>query len=89
MWRNEKYETVPLDVQGTDEDDSKGTRDSLYPQTAVSHNNRKTFLSTDFVQFLICFPVFLVQHNLQGKLWTNIWTFECFSLHLLSGTGDM
>uniref|UniRef100_A0A673FNA5 Anoctamin n=1 Tax=Sinocyclocheilus rhinocerous TaxID=307959 RepID=A0A673FNA5_9TELE len=32
MWRNEKYETVPLDVKGIDEDNSKGTRDSLYPQ---------------------------------------------------------
>ncbi|XP_016396298.1 anoctamin-1-like isoform X3 [Sinocyclocheilus rhinocerous] len=35
MWRNEKYETVPLDVKGIDEDNSKGTRDSLYPQAAL------------------------------------------------------
>ncbi|KAI2662224.1 Anoctamin-1 [Labeo rohita] len=35
MWRNEKYETVPLDVKGIDEDSSKGTRDSLYPKTAL------------------------------------------------------
>ncbi|KAL1270695.1 hypothetical protein QQF64_029711, partial [Cirrhinus molitorella] len=35
MWRNEKYETVPLDVKGIDEDNSKGTTDSLYPQTAL------------------------------------------------------
>ncbi|XP_058637346.1 anoctamin-1a isoform X4 [Onychostoma macrolepis] len=35
MWRNEKYETVPLDVKGIDEDNSKDTRDSLYPQTAL------------------------------------------------------
>lgn len=41
MWRNEKYETVPLDVKGTDEDNSKGTKDLLYPQAAVSHNNRE------------------------------------------------
>lgn len=41
MWRNEKYESVPLDVkEGVDEDNSKGTRDSLYPGSAVSHNNR-------------------------------------------------
>lgn len=40
MWRNEKYESVPLDVKGIDEDNSKGTSDSLYPGTAVSHNNR-------------------------------------------------
>ncbi|KTF79728.1 hypothetical protein cypCar_00035928 [Cyprinus carpio] len=41
MWRNEKYETVPLDVQGTDEDDSKGTRDSLYPQTALRKSQQE------------------------------------------------
>uniref|UniRef100_A0A8C1PDM0 Anoctamin n=2 Tax=Cyprinus carpio TaxID=7962 RepID=A0A8C1PDM0_CYPCA len=35
MWRNEKYETVPLDVKGIDEDNSKGTTDSLYPQAAL------------------------------------------------------
>ncbi|XP_051757647.1 anoctamin-1a isoform X2 [Ctenopharyngodon idella] len=35
MWRNEKYESVPLDVKGIDEDDSKGTRDSLYPGSAL------------------------------------------------------
>ncbi|XP_016330839.1 anoctamin-1-like isoform X2 [Sinocyclocheilus anshuiensis] len=35
MWRNEKYETVPLDVKEIDEGNSKGTRDSLYPQTAL------------------------------------------------------
>lgn len=55
MWRNEKYESVPLDVKGIDEDNSKGTRDSLYPQTgsAVSHKNRgiiplHTFRSFNF-----------------------------------------
>lgn len=52
MWRNEKYETVPLDEKGIDEDNSKGTRDSLYPQTTVSHNNRQTFLCTHFVHFI-------------------------------------
>ncbi|XP_042582779.1 LOW QUALITY PROTEIN: anoctamin-1-like [Cyprinus carpio] len=41
MWRNEKYETVPLDVRGTDEDDSKGTRDSLYPQTALRKSQQE------------------------------------------------
>lgn len=41
MWRNEKYETVPLDVQGTDEDESKGTRDSLYPQTALRKSQQE------------------------------------------------
>ncbi|XP_073762479.1 anoctamin-1a isoform X3 [Danio rerio] len=35
MWRNEKYESVPLDVKGIDEDNSKGTRDSLYPHTTL------------------------------------------------------
>ncbi|XP_059372783.1 anoctamin-1-like isoform X1 [Carassius carassius] len=35
MWRNEKYETVPLDVKGTDEDNSKGNKDLLYPQAAL------------------------------------------------------
>ncbi|XP_059393475.1 anoctamin-1a isoform X2 [Carassius carassius] len=35
MWRNEKYETVPLNVKETDEDYSKGIRDALYPQTAL------------------------------------------------------
>ncbi|XP_039546900.1 anoctamin-1a isoform X2 [Pimephales promelas] len=33
MWPNEGYESVPLDVKGIDEDNSKGTRDSLYPQS--------------------------------------------------------
>ncbi|TRY96091.1 hypothetical protein DNTS_017245, partial [Danionella cerebrum] len=35
MWRNEKYQSVPLDVKGIDEEKSKGTRDALYPQTAL------------------------------------------------------
>ncbi|ROL41211.1 Anoctamin-1 [Anabarilius grahami] len=35
MWGNEKYESVPLDVKGIDEDNSKGTRDSLYPGSAL------------------------------------------------------
>ncbi|XP_067312257.1 anoctamin-1a isoform X2 [Pseudorasbora parva] len=33
MWRNERYESVPLDVKGIEDDNSKGTRDSLHPQT--------------------------------------------------------
>ncbi|XP_043100425.1 anoctamin-1a isoform X2 [Puntigrus tetrazona] len=40
MWRNEKYESVPLDVKGIDEDHSKGTRDSLYPQTALQKSQQ-------------------------------------------------
>ncbi|XP_026124285.1 anoctamin-1a isoform X2 [Carassius auratus] len=35
MWRNEKYESVPLNVKETDEDHSRGIRDALYPQTAL------------------------------------------------------
>uniref|UniRef100_A0A673LY54 Anoctamin n=1 Tax=Sinocyclocheilus rhinocerous TaxID=307959 RepID=A0A673LY54_9TELE len=48
MWRNEKYETVPLDVKGIDEDNSKGTRDSLYPQTAVNESPKDAKLSPYF-----------------------------------------
>ncbi|XP_051996823.1 anoctamin-1-like isoform X1 [Xyrauchen texanus] len=42
MWRNEKYESVPLDVRGIEEDNSKGTSDSGYPQhDSALRNTRK------------------------------------------------
>ncbi|XP_057203750.1 anoctamin-1a isoform X2 [Triplophysa rosa] len=41
MWQNEKYESVPLDVKGFDEDHCKGHGDSEYPQHESS-NTQKT-----------------------------------------------
>lgn len=65
MWQNEKYETVPLDVKGLDEDHSKGHRDSEYPQheSSVSQSRRGAIPLHSYSPFLfrdkVALPVYL------------------------------